>query len=109
MLDTGKHPWLGVEPLRDSHLETLNDFTSRMGKAMDEAHSALTQAANDMAQLYDAHCKEAPLYESGNKVWLNGQNIMMTLLTKKLDHKWLSPYLVEKVIWQSAYHLKISL
>jgi len=78
MLNTGKHPWLGVETLRDSHLETLNDFTSRMGKAMDEAHSALTQAANDMAQLYDAHCKEAPLYESGNKVWLNGQNIMMT-------------------------------
>jgi len=46
MLDTGKHPWLGVEPLRDSHLETLNDFTSRMGMAMDEAYSALTQAAN---------------------------------------------------------------
>ena len=49
MLDTGQHPQLGVEPLRESHLETLNNFTSRMWKAMDKACSALTQAANDMA------------------------------------------------------------
>jgi len=42
MLDTGKHPWLSVEPLRESRLETLNDFASRMEKATDEAHSALT-------------------------------------------------------------------
>jgi len=49
MLDTGKNPWLGVELLRESHLETLNNFASRMGKAMDKACSALTQAANDMA------------------------------------------------------------
>jgi len=42
MLNTGQHPQLSVEPLRESHLETLNDFNSRMEKAMDEAHSALT-------------------------------------------------------------------
>jgi len=42
MLNTGKHPQLGMEPLRESCLETLNDFTSRMGKATDEACSALT-------------------------------------------------------------------
>src|SRR5882724_1198358 len=107
MLDTGKHPWLGVEPLRESHLETLNNFSCRMGKAMDKARSALTQAANDMAQFYDTHHREALLYEIGDKIWLNSQNIMMTQPTKKLDHKWLSPYLVKKVILQSAYCLKL--
>jgi len=35
---TGQHPWLSVEPLRESHLETLKDFTSRMNKATDKAH-----------------------------------------------------------------------
>jgi len=60
-----------------------------------------------MARFYDAYHREAPLYEIGDKVWFNGQNIMMTRLTKKLDHKWLSLYLVEKVILQSAYHLKL--
>jgi len=55
MLNTRQHPRLGVEPLRESHLETLNDFASRMGKATDKACLALTQAADDMAQFYDAH------------------------------------------------------
>src|SRR5882724_10063531 len=92
MLDNGKHPPLGMEPLRESRLETLNDFTSRMEKATDEACLSLTQAANDMAQFYDAHHREAPLYEIRDKVWLNGQNIMTTCLMKKLDHIWLGPY-----------------
>src|SRR5882724_12581958 len=96
MLDTGQCPWLSVELLRESHLETLNNFTSRIELAMDEAHSALSQAADDMAQFYDAHLREAPLYEVEDKVWLNSQNITITQLTKKLDQKWLGPYPVKK-------------
>jgi len=42
MLDTGQHPQLGVEPLMESHLETLKDFTSRMNKVTDEVHLALS-------------------------------------------------------------------
>src|SRR5882724_6319574 len=61
MLDTGQHPRLGIEPLRESHLETLKDFTSRMKKATDEGHSALSQAANNMARFYDAHWREVPV------------------------------------------------
>jgi len=44
-MNTGKNPWLGSEPLRESHLETLNDFTSRMEVAMNKAHLALTRAS----------------------------------------------------------------
>jgi len=109
MLDTRQHPRLGIEPLRESCLETLKDFTSRMNKAMDEAHLALSQAANDMARFYNAHRREAPLYEVRDRVWLNGQNITMTQLMKKLDHKWLRPYSVKKVISWSAYKLKLPL
>ena len=76
MLNTGKHPQLGMELLRESCLETLNDFASRMEKATDEAHPALIQAADDMACFNNAHCRQAPLYQIGDKVWLNGQNIM---------------------------------
>src|SRR5882724_9915549 len=60
-----------------------------------------------MARFYDAHQREAPLYEVGDRVWLNGQYITMTQPMKKLDHKWLRPYLVEKVILQSTYRLKL--
>src|SRR5882672_5405475 len=107
MMDTGQNPRLGIEPLRESRLETLNDFASRMDAAMKEAHSALSWAVDDMARFYDAHWREAPLYAVGDKVWLNGQNITTTHLMKKLDHKWLGPYLVEKVISRSAYRLKL--
>jgi len=51
--------------------------------------------------------KEASLYEVGDKVWLNRQNITMTHLMKKLDQKWLGPYVVDKVISQNAYRLKL--
>jgi len=40
---------------------------------MNEAHSALTNVADDMAQFYDVHGKEAPLYKTGDNVWLNRQ------------------------------------
>src|SRR5882672_8786982 len=98
MMDTRQNPQLSIEPLRESHLETLNDFTSQMEVAVKEACSALSRAADDMACFYDAHWREAPLYAVGDKVWLNWQNITMTCPMKKLDHKWLSPYPVDEVI-----------
>src|SRR5467141_2196146 len=107
MMDTGQNPRLGIEPLRESHLETLNDFASRMDAATKEAHSALSRAVDNMALFYDAHRREAPLYAVGDKVWLNGQNITTTHPMKKLDHKWLSLYPVEKVISRSTYRLKL--
>jgi len=64
-------------------------------------------AADDMAQFYDAHHREAPLSKVRDKVWLNGQNITTTCPMKKLDHKWLGLYVVVKVISQNAYRLKL--
>src|SRR5882672_4766218 len=78
MIDTGQNPLLGIEPLRESHLEMLNDFASGMEAAMKEACSALSRAADIMAHFYDTHRREAPLYVIGDKVWINGQNITTT-------------------------------
>ena len=93
----------------ESHLETLNDLTSWMEAAMKEAHSALSQAADDMAHFYNIHCREAPLYMVEDRVWLNGQNNTTTCLMKKLDHKWLGLYAEGKVISQNTYRLKLPL
>jgi len=86
-MDTRKNPWLSIGLLRESHLETLNDFSSQMKAAMKEAWSALPKAADNIACFYNTHCREAPLFAVGDKVWLNRQNIMMTHPMKKLDHK----------------------
>ena len=60
-----------------------------------------------MARFYDAHRREAPKYNVSDKVWLSSENIRTVRLTKKLDYKWLSPYVVEQVISRSAYRLKL--
>ena len=105
MLDNGQHPRLRVEPIRETKLETLREFTDCMEMTTNEAHSALQKAADDMARFYDVHCQHAPTYKVGDKVWLNAQNITTTRPMKKLDHKWLGPYTVNKVISQNAYWL----
>src|SRR5467141_3809175 len=83
MMDTGQNPQLSIEPLRESRLETLNDFASQMDAATKEACLALSRAADDMARFCDAHQKEAPLYMVRDKVWLNGQIITTTHPMKK--------------------------
>src|SRR5712664_2816814 len=85
MMDTGQNPQLSIEPLRESLLETLNDFASRMEVATKEACSTLSRVADNMACFYDTHWREAPLYAVRDKVWLNGQNTTMTHPMKKLD------------------------
>ena len=107
MMDTGQNPQLGIEPLRESCLKTLNNFASWMEAATKEAHSALSRVVDDMACFYDTHLREAPLYAVRAQVWLNGQNITMTHLMKNIDHKWLGPYPIEKVISWSTYQLKL--
>src|SRR5882672_7833528 len=103
MMDTRENPQLGIEPISESCLEMLNNFTSHMEAATKEESLALSRAADNMTHFYDAHWREAPLYVVGDKVWLNGQNITMTCPMKKLDHKWLGPYPVVKVISGSTY------
>jgi len=48
MLDSGQNPQLSVEPLRESCLEVVNDFASRMEVATKEVHSTLTRVTDDL-------------------------------------------------------------
>ena len=40
-------------------------------------------------------------------MWLSSENVRTVRPTKKLDYKWLGPYVVEQVISHSAYWLKL--
>ena len=84
-----------VEPICESRLESLDNFATRMAQGTEEAWAALVKAADNMAQFYDAHQREAPQYNVGDKVWLSLENIRTVHPTKKLDYKWLGPYIVK--------------
>ena len=107
MLDNGQHPRLGLELTQETRLEALDEFTTRMETATNEAHSALSKAADDMARFYDLHHQAAPTYKIGDNIWLNAQNITTTHPMKKLDHKWVCPYMVNKVVLWNAYGLQL--
>ena len=78
-----------------------------MEEATKEARSSLEKAADDIAHFHDLHHQAAPVYKVGNKFWLNAQNISTTRPMKKLDHKWLGPYPINKVISHNAYCLEL--
>ena len=69
--------------------------------------SCTSQAADDMARFYDAHQHKAPKYNVVDKVWLSLENVRTVHPMKKLNYKWLGPYVVEWVISCSAYWLKL--
>src|SRR5258707_1681343 len=107
-LDSGQHPQMGLEPTQSSTVEATNDFAQQMSQMQDEAKAALKHAVDEMAQYYDHQRSPTPTYKVGAKVWLNTQNYMTTCPTKKLDHKWLGSFVIEKVISPTAVKLCLS-
>src|SRR5258705_516182 len=107
-LDSGQHPRMGSEPTWSSAVEAADNFAQQMSQMQDKAKAALEHAADEMARYYDRQRSPAPTYEVGAKVWLNAQNYMTTHPTKKLDHKWLGPFVIEKVVSAAAIKLRLS-
>src|SRR5260221_10847184 len=99
---------MGLEPTQSSTVEATDDFAQRMSQMQDKVKAALEHAVDEMAWYYDRWRSPAPAYEVGAKAWLNTQNYMTTHPTKKLDHKWLGPFVIEKAISPTAIKLHLS-
>jgi hypothetical protein len=106
-LDTGQHPRMGIEPPKTTMVEAAGDFASRMAQMQDEAKAALAWAAEEMSKYYNRKRDEAPEYHEGEKVWLSARNHSTDWPTKKLDHKWLGPFKILKVVSRAALKLQL--
>jgi hypothetical protein len=78
-----------------------------MASTLEEAKLALAEAKNNMGQYYSCCCTLAPVCKIGDMVYLDSQNICITLPSQKLAHCYLGPYKVEKPVGTHAYHLKL--
>ena len=108
MLDTGRHPRMGFEPQQNpSRLETVNEFKGRMESSLSEARSALVKAKEDMERYYNRRHEPAPVLAPGDKVFLDASDIQTTRPSKKLAHKRLGPYAIERAVGSHAYHLHL--
>ena len=97
---------MGFEPHQPlSRFETVNEFTDRMKDTLKEAKSALAKAKDDMAQYYNHCCSPAPSFSPGDMVYLDSEDIQTTRPSKKLFHRCLGPYPVERRVGKYAYNL----
>ena len=107
MLNTGRDPRLGTEPLRDVRVESAANFVKRMKSARKEAEAALHKAADDMARYYDRNRQHSVDYQVGDRVWLEGKDIQTDRPSKKLDDKRYGPFMITEVIGPNAYKLDL--
>jgi len=99
---------MGFKPRQNpSGLETVNEFMKRMRTAIEEAKSAIHKAQDDMKRYYNRRRTPAPVFNSGDKVFLDTSDIRTMHPSQKLSHQWLGPFVVERRIGPMAYCLKL--
>ena len=69
-----------------------------MKSTLEEAKSALQKSKDEMTRYYNRRREPAPVYKPGDKVFLDSSDIQTTRPSKKLSHKFLGPYPVEKAV-----------
>jgi len=79
----------------------------RMKVVLEEAKAALTKAKDDMARYYNQKRLPAPTYKPGDLVYLDASDISTTRPSRKLSHRRLGPFPVERQVSQHAYRLQL--
>ena len=75
--------------------------------AIKEAKSVIRKAQEDMKRYYDRRRTPAPVFNPGDKVFLDASDIRTTCPLQKLSHRRLGPFVVERRIGPMAYRLKL--
>jgi len=78
-----------------------------MRMAIEEAKSAIRKAQEDMKRYYDRRRTPAPVFNPGDKVFLDALDIRTTRPSQKLSYRQLGPFVVERRIRPMAYRLKL--
>jgi len=78
-----------------------------MRMAIEEAKSMIRKAQDNMKRYYDCRRTPAPVFNPGDKVFLDASDIRTTRPSQKLSHQRLSPFVVEQQIGPMAYCLKL--
>jgi hypothetical protein len=106
LLQTGRLPRMGFEPnQRPSNVESVNEFTEQMWNTLEEAKAALAKSKDDMSKYYNQRRTPAPEFHPGDKVYLDGTDITTARPSRKLSHKYLGPFPIERKIGNGVYRL----
>jgi hypothetical protein len=85
-LEYGHHPFIPTAPQKSQIVNPMADeFADSLSRAQQHMYDALHDAATSMKWFADQKWKEAPLYMTDQKVWLDAWNIWTERPSKKLD------------------------
>jgi len=99
---------MGFELRQDpSSLEMVNKFTKRIESTTEEAKSTIHKAQEDMMRYYNQRRSPAPVFQPGDRVYLDASDIKMTRPSPKLSHRRLGPFEIERQVGPLAYRLKL--
>jgi hypothetical protein len=113
---TGKSPFYanyGFHPALSNPAEqgpvnpTSQAYAHWMHTVHEETRKSLEAARERTRKYADQHRKEAPTFQTGDLVMLDGRNIQTRRPSRKLDHKLHGPFQVEKVISPTAVKLTL--
>jgi hypothetical protein len=108
VLNTGRNPRMGFEPnIEPSRNEAANEFVNPMKSTVEEAKSALRKSKDNMAHYYNRRRDPTPIYEPGDRVYLDSTDISTTHPSPKLSHRFLGPFEVERVVRKNVYCLRL--
>ena len=85
----------------------MNEFADRMKAMLEEAKSALTKSKDEMAKYYNRRRSPTPVFNPGDKVFLDAEDIHITRPSKKLSHRRLGPYPIVHRVGSKAYCLQL--
>ena len=106
-LNWGCHLRKGIEPWWEVWVEAAKEFIERIEGKRKEAEAALERAACDMKTFYDCHHQEAPNFQPGDEVFLEGENLCTNQPSKKLNHHHFGPFKIVRKVGKCAYCLKL--
>jgi hypothetical protein len=103
----GFHPTTVNGPTADIFNPASKVYAHWMHTVYKEARQGLESAQERMRRYADPDRKEAPAYQVGDLVMLNGRNIQTRRPTRKMDHKNHGPFQIEKIVSPLAVRLTL--
>ena len=106
-INYGQHPWTGDPTWKETRLEAVEQFTSKMKETHNQATQAIKEVAQNMKNTHDNHARSAANYKEGDQVYLEVTNIQTDRPSQKLDDWHYGPFKVKHKVGQAAYELDL--
>jgi hypothetical protein len=108
MLNTGRNPRMGFEPLEAPATdEATGEFAARMKVAVEEAKAAISKAQEEYTLYYNWCRTPAPIFKKGDRVFLDSADISTDRPLQKLGNLRYGPFEVKEKVSPASYQLKL--